>query len=591
VILGVAFLVIAARLWYLQVLRGEEFEKFSLDNRIRIQRVPAPRGRILDRNGRELVVNRPSFDIYLLPEDLREAGRIHGSLSQILQISIEDIKGKVAQAVKKSRFKPVLIAQDINRDQLALIEARRTLFPGLIIEVNNLREYPYGKLGASFLGYIGKVTEADLNSNPNVYSNDLLGKTGIEKAWENSLRGEDGFTQNVTDALGRNVDSKLFLEDLHNKNSIPGDDILLAVDIDLQKAAEEALGEQFGAIVAVNVNSGEVLALASNPSYDPVDFIKGIDHDTWNELINDKSFPLVNRATQGLYAPGSVFKMVAAAAALKEGVVTADTVHHCPGYYKLGTHTFRCWNRAGHGPVNLHQALVQSCDVYFYKVAEKLGINSLSKYMKDFGFGSRSGIGIEEQSGVAPSREWKQKRFKKPWYQGETIVSAIGQGYVNVTPLQVVMMTAAVANGGVLLKPTLVKKAVTYSGETSIEYSVNIRTQIPVDSEMLAHIQDALVGVVNDPGGTGWRARFSDFLVAGKTGTAQVVSLDTKGEGVQYKDHAWFTSYAPADKPQIAVTVLIEHGGQGGVVAAPIAKQIIRAYIKLLKEKNADDNA
>ncbi len=589
IILGVAFLVLVSRLWFLQVLKGDEFEIFSRDNRIRIERVPASRGRILDRFGRELVVNRPSFDIYVLPKDVEDFSSLSANLSGVLHEDTKKLEQKIIEASKKSRFKPVLVAQDINRDQLAYIEARRSSLPGLIIEVNNLRQYPHGMLGASFLGYIGKVNESELQDNPKLSSNGLVGKTGVEKTWEQSLRGEDGFIQKVTDALGREVTSNLFQKDLINKNSVPGNDVVMSIDMDLQKAAEDALGEEFGAIIAVDVRNGEVIALASKPSFDPADFVKGIDAKTWSALIKDKNFPLISRATQGLYAPGSVFKMVPSAAAMNEGLIDPDALVYCPGYYRVGSHVYKCWKKGGHGWMNMREAIVQSCDVYFYTLADKLGIDRISKYMNFFGFGSPTGIGIEERAGVAPSREWKLEKFKKPWYKGETIVSAIGQGYVSVTPLQVAMMTTAIANGGTLYTPKLVIKEVAFSGATKMN-NIPPKGTLPVRREVLAIIRDAMKGVVNDPGGTGHGARIENITVAGKTGTAQVVSLDSQSADKAHKDHAWFTSFTPAEEPEIAVTVLIEHGGKGGAVAAPIAKKIIETYFHLKKERKANDN-
>ena len=589
VILGIAFLGLVSRLWFLQVLKGDEFEAFSRDNRIRIERVPASRGRILDRYGRELVVNRPSFDVYVLPKDAGDVSALSVNLSRVLNEDPKKIEQKIKQATKKNRFKPVLLAQDINRDQLAYIEARRSSLPGLTIEVNNLRQYPHGVLGASFLGYIGKVSEAELLATPELSNNGLVGKTGVEKTWEGSLRGKDGFIQRVTDALGREVNSNLFLKDLVNRRSVPGNDVVMSVDIDLQKAAEDALGEEFGAIIAVNVRNGEVLALASKPTFDPAEFVKGIDSKAWSKLISDKDFPLVSRATQGLYAPGSVFKMVPSAAAMTEGVIDPDTLVHCPGYYRVGSHVYRCWKRGGHGWMNMREAIVQSCDVYFYRLADKLGIDRMSRYMNFFGFGSPTGIGIEERAGIAPSREWKLEKFKKPWYKGETIVSGIGQGYVSVTPLQIAMMTAAIANDGTLLTPKLVIKEVAFSGQTRLNI-LPPRGELPVGKDTLALIRDAMTGVVNGPGGTGHGARIENITVAGKTGTAQVVSLDSQSTDRAHKDHAWFTSFAPAEAPEIAVTVLIEHGGKGGAVAAPIAKKIIETYFHLKKERKANDN-
>lgn len=590
VILGLAFLVLGSRLWYLQVLKGEEFAKFSMENHIRVERIPAPRGRILDRYGKELVVNRTSFDIYVIPKNVKDIISLSISLSQILNIGADRIETDINSALKKKSFKPVLITKDINRDQLAYIEARMSSLPGVIIEINNLRQYPHGVLGASFLGYIGKVSVAELEKNSEINSNDLVGKTGVEKGWEDSLRGDHGYKQKVTDALGREVVSDLFLQDLRNKKSMPGNDVVLTIDIELQRAAEEALGEEAGAIVAVDVNTGQVLALASKPSFDPADFIKGIDSKTWSELVNDKSSPLLNRATQGLYAPGSVFKMVPSVAALNEGFVNEEDTVYCPGYYKSGSSTFRCWKRSGHGWVNLRSSIVKSCDVYFYKIAEMMGINNLSRYMQAFGYGADTDLGIEERKGVAPSREWKQKRFKKSWYKGETILSSIGQGYVSVTPLQVAMMTSAVANNGKLLKPALVKEIVSYDREKKFNHTPVVINNIPADQRMIDLVKDAMVGVVNDTAGTGRAAKIKDMTVAGKTGTAQVVSLDSQTTKKKHMDHAWFTSYAPAEVPEVAVTVLIEHGGKGGSVAAPIARKILEVYKKLKEEREANDN-
>lgn len=589
IILGIAFLGLVSRLWFLQVIKGDEYEAFSRNNRIRIERVPASRGRILDRFGREFVVNRPSFDVYVMPKDVRDYHLLGVNLSGVFREEPENIEHKIAQAAKKNRFKPVLVAQDINRDQLAYIEARRTSLSGIIIEVSNLRQYPHGKLGGSFLGYIGKVSEDELQANPDLSNNDLVGKTGVEKTWEESLRGEEGFDQKVTDALGREVNSSLFQKDLVNKASVPGHDVVLSIDMDLQQAAEDALGGEFGAVVVINVKNGEVLALASEPTINPADFVKGIDPKTWSELIKNKNFPLLNRATQGLYAPGSVFKIIPSAAALSEGIISPDTLLNCPGFHTLGSHVYKCWKKGGHGLVNLRSAIVHSCDVYFYQLGERLGIDLLSKYMKMFGLGSVTGIGIEERAGVAPSKEWKLERFNKPWYKGETTVTAIGQGYISVTPLQIAMMTTAIANDGTLLTPKLVIKEVAFNKDTIIN-DVPPKGHMPVSHEVLSLIRDAMTGVVNDPGGTGHGAKMENITVAGKTGTAQVISLDSQGDEKSHEDHAWFTSFAPAEDPEIVVTVLIEHGGHGGAVSAPIAKKIIETYYNLKKERKTNDN-
>ncbi len=339
-------------------------------------------------------------------------------------------------------------------------------------------------------------------------------------------------------------------------------------------------------MVAVDVRTGELLALVSHPTFNPEDFIDGMDSTEWNKLMLDSSSPLLNRATQGLYAPGSVFKIVTASAALNEGVIDAQTRFFCPGSHKIGNRTFRCWKKGGHGLLNLHQAIVQSCDVYFYRVAEKLGIDRLARYIQGFGFGLPTGIFLNERRGIAPSRQWKLNTLKKPWYLGETIVTSIGQGYLSVSPLQVALMTASIANGGIIFKPQIVKRVVAPDGEVLLDVTPEENARIPLSDEALMVIMKALKGVVNEPGGTGWASRMDNIEVAGKTGTAQVISLNSNSDKSSHKDHAWFTSYAPADNPEIAVTVIVEHGGGGGAVAAPIVRRILETYFRLKEEGN-----
>lgn len=584
IVLVQVFIIVAGRMWYVQIIRGDEFEKFSLNNRVRSVRIPAPRGRILDRRGRELVVNRPSFNVYVVPEDIKDRDSLAVVLSSALGMEHDVIETKITTGFQKNRRGPTLIAQDINRNQLAFLEARKSSLPGIVIEVDHLREYMHGKVGAPFLGYMGKITEYELKLHPDMHGDDLIGKSGMEKSWEGYLHGKDGLIQRVTDALGREVRSNLFQEDLEKKASVTGADVVLSIDLDIQNAAEEALGDRYGAVVAIDPRTGEVLALVSHPTFDPRDFIKGIDAKQWNELVKDPSFPLTNRATQGVYPPGSVFKIVTAAAALEEGVINTTTPFYCPGVYKFGKKTFRCWKEGGHGWMNLHQAIVGSCDVYFYNVAQRLGIDRFARYIKGFGFGTPTGVDLNEKVGTSPSREWKLKTIKKPWYDGETIVTGIGQGYVSVTPLQIAVMTSAVANGGTLLKPQIVKEIISSQGTTLFEYSPKENGRLPVDKRVMNIIKDALIGVVNEPNGTGKASKLDRMLVAGKTGTAQIIAQGPGGgkyARADQKDHAWFTSYAPAEDPEIAVTVLVEHGGKGGEVAAPIAKQILEAYLKL----------
>ncbi|MGQ0792490.1 MAG: penicillin-binding protein 2 [Deltaproteobacteria bacterium] len=586
VILSLAFIVLGGRLWYLQILEGSKFEEFSRENRFRFYRIPAPRGRILDRMGREIVSNRPSFDAYVIPDDVGNPESLAESVSNALGVDADALVVALRRGLKENRFKQILIAKDISRDQLAFLEARRISFPGLNIEVNHTRKYPYEKLGASFLGYVGKPTEEEIKQTPGIGGDDDIGKSGLEKTLDGYLRGQNGFSAKLTDAFGREVSDELFQYDLKRQPSVQGSDLVLSINLELQQAAEAALGQRAGAVVAVDTRSGEVLAMVSHPTYDPRDFVGKIDSKKWKELTEDKSYPMLNRATQASYAPGSVLKIAVAVAGLKEGVVKPSDSFYCPGAFFLGSKRFGCWKRAGHGSVNFHKGLVQSCDVYFYNLGLRLGVDKLSEGLSSFGFGRLTGIGIREKPGILPSREWKTKALKQPWYPGETVVMSIGQGYLTTTPLQIAMMTAAVANGGSLLQPELVKRVVSHEGKIIAEYEPKETGQVEIPPDALGPVRGALEGVVNEVGGTGRGSRLAEMKVAGKTGTAQVVSLEKQSKRVEHQDHAWFTSYAPAEAPEIAVTVLVENGGKGGAVAAPIAKQVLEAYLKLKKEGN-----
>ena len=596
IVLSSIFLILLGRLTYLQILKGDEFEKFSRENRIRLLTTPAPRGKIFDRNGNELVINRPSFDIAILPNEVENIEDLSTKLSKILSIDPDEIKNKINKSITHNLYTPIIVANDIDRNTLAIIEARKAYLKGVTVEINYLRDYPHGKLGSIIFGYLGKADKEDIKQFSLTDINYSVGKAGIEKIYENDLRGVNGIKYRVIDALGREVKSELFNEDIKNKSIKGGKNIYLTIDSNIQKVAEESLGDSPGSIVVIDVNTGEILSLASTPSYDPYIFVNGIDNHDWNLLTNNIYHPMLNRATQGTYAPGSTFKIVTALAALYENVIDLDTRVKCRGYYKVGKKRFRCWKHSGHGWVDLHRALAQSCDIFFYNTAEKLGIENLYKYMKLFGFGDKTGIEINETEGIAPNKKWKQDKFKKTWYIGETVVTSIGQGYLSATPLQVAIMTAAIANGGNILKPSIIKKINSndnVDNQNDEEFKTEIIRQLPFTEEQVKIIKDALVAVVNERYGTARRARVKNALVAGKTGTSQVVSLKSKSKSFFHRDHAWFTAYYPAEKPEIAVTVLAEHGGKGGQVAAPMAKKIISRYIELSKEseeqKSNDD--
>jgi penicillin-binding protein 2 len=409
---------------------------------------------------------------------------------------------------------------------------------------------------------------------------DEIGQYGLERRWEELLRGQSGGQQVEVDALGRRV------RVLHEVTDIPGDTVHLTLDLELQEAAYEALKGKEGTLVVLDVNSGAVLALASTPAFDPNIFARGIKNEEWSDLIKDRLRPLNNRAIQGQYPPGSTFKIIMAIAALEEGVVNPDAHIQDPGFFPFGNRSFRDWKKGGHGAVNLHKAIVESCDTYFYQLGPKLGVDRIAKWARAFGLGEKTGLALDdERSGVIPDTQWKRKRFRQPWFPGETVSVAIGQGYVTVTPLQLANMMAAVANGGKLYRPYLVTKVESVDGATVREYKPELVRKIELKAETLNRVHKALADVVNGTGGTGGAARSPLIQVAGKTGTAQVIEMKgayLKSEQLSYfnRDHAWFVSYAPVDKPQIAVAVLVEHGGHGGSAAAPLAKKVFEKFVE-----------
>ena len=580
-ILFLFFSVLSIRIWYLQILKGDEFEKFSRNNRIRNIRIAPPRGRILDRNGKGIVINRSSFDLYVVPSDIKDLDKLLRFLSPLLSIDKQELEKRIYSSYDNQKFNQVLIERDITRDQLAILESRRDSFPWVFVEVSKIREYPYGKLGANFLGYVGKTTRDDLKEYKDLTGFDLIGKSGLEKSYQNYLKGSPGYNQKVTDAFGREIRSSVYETDINLKESDPGSDLILTIDLDLQLEVEKILSEYTAAVVVMNVSSGEILSMVSSPSFDPSIFVKGVDSENWKKLTSDKSYPLMNRVTRGLYPPGSVYKIVTAAAALEEKVIDHNSRFYCPGHFKLGGKTFRCWKSSGHGWVDIHRAIVESCDVFFYEVSQKVGIDKIHKYSRLMGYGDLTGLDIAEKSGISPDKSWKKKRLNKPWYKGDTVNVSIGQGFLSVTPLQVAVMTSSIANGGYKVKPHFVKEVISSKGEQVYKYKEN-KKSIEVEDKYISIIRQAMIGVVNQDNGTAKGARLQNIEVAGKTGTAQVVALDSiKLKNKKYDHHAWFTSFAPANSPEIAVTVLVEHGGKGGAVASPIAKRVLESYFKL----------
>lgn len=584
VVIGAILLL--SRLWYLQILSGDDYRQKSENNRIRIRPVQAGRGMLLDRYGRIMVDNRPSFDVLMLREDVKDFKETLKHVGSIIDTDFRDIEKAVR---KEASFRPVPIKRDVDRDTLAVLLTNKLDFPGITVTVEPKRSYPYGNLASPLFGHIGEVTEKQLgNAEYSGYRlGSTIGKTGLELRYETYLKGIEGGQYVEVDASGRE------LSVLKEVEPHPGNNLVTTIDLELQKAAEEALKDKAGAVVAMDPHSGEVLALLSTPSVNPDIFASPLDPEEWTRLINDPLKPLQNRAIQGQYPPGSTYKTIVAAAALEEKVITPDTTIHCGGSYKFGNRVYRCWKAEGHGSISLHRAIVESCDVYFYQAGLKLGIDKIASYSRKFGLGRLTGVELsDEKAGIVPDMEWRKKRFGSPWIEGETLSCAIGQGFNLATPIQLLMAYTALANGGKFYQPHLVKAVVGPDGEVLKAFQPEVKNRLSLSPETVALLKDALQGVVNEPGGTAHAARVDNILVGGKTGTSQVIKMRAdmrvKGQDLpyEYRDHAWFVSFAPVEDPKIALVVFIEHSGfSGGHAAAPAAGHILKRFFELEKER------
>jgi penicillin-binding protein 2 len=583
----VSFLCLWMRIWYLQILKWQYLTGLSENNRVRMVTLPANRGIIKDRNGETLVSIRPAFNLYLTPEDTQDLDASLDKLAEKISLDRKKLKKNMARA---KSFKEVLIKGDISREEVAFVEENNMSLPGIHIKAEPLRNYVFNDLASHTLGYLGEISKARLEreKNPNYKQGDFVGKNGLENIYESLLRGQKGYKEVEVDVSGRE------LKTLRKLPPESGNNIVLTLDVRIQEELERLMvgtAEQSknGSAVVMKVQTGEIIAITSKPSFDPNKFAAGISPFNWNELVTDEWHPLQNRTIHGQYPPGSTYKIITALAGLGEGVIKPDTSIYCPGHFKLGRGRYRCWKKSGHGAVDLHDALVQSCDVYFYTIGHRLGIDTIAKYAKRFGLGSPTRLGLSrEKKGLIPTTQWKLLNKKEPWLLGETISASIGQGYNLVTPIQQAIMMAAVANGGVLLKPFLVKRIEGTEKQERKEYYPEIIGQIGVDPDHLEQVRRALRDVVNGKRGTGKKSRLKNIIVSGKTGTAQVVRMKSneeleKGEPIpiKYRDHAWFVAFAPYEKPEIAVAIIVEHGGHGGATAGPIAGKIFKKYFKL----------
>ncbi len=563
--------------WYLQIVKGDEFALLAENNRLRRIALPPTRGVVFDRRGEVLASTRPALNLVLVRDGLTDAEGQLKRLESLLGIPYDGLKGRLKAMRGRPTFEPLVIREDVQLADIAKVEARREWFPSVEVEQTALRDYPDGPAVAHALGYVGEVNEAQLAkiADGSLQQGDIVGKTGIEREYDDILRGRRGWKLQTVNSLGRPFGSSQ-----PGREPEDGRPLHLTIDKRLQRKLVESLADEVGSGIFMNPNTGEVLALASTPGYDPNVFTAPVSRTTWTALISDSRHPLNDRAISSFYAPGSTFKVLMSIVGLETGAITPQTTVFCPGSVLIYNRRFMCWKQGGHGTVDVHKALVHSCNVFYYLLGKKVGIDAISKYAEMFGLGELSGIDIPGESrGIPPSAAWKQRLQKEPWYPGDTISVSIGQGLLAVTPLQMVTMISAVANGGTLVRPHLARDAKSEA------------TKLRVSAASLALIRDALADVVEE--GTATRARLGPILVAGKTGTAQVfkrsVGVDADKQPKGERDHAWFIGYAPAENPEIAFAIVIEHGGHGGTTAAPVARKVLEVFFEdRLPRKDAD---
>ncbi len=574
ILVSVIFALVILRLFTLQVLEGARYRDLSEENRIRVEVLTAPRGEIRDRKGRMLADCVPSFTVTLDPFDkayTRDPARLDttlAALAPILGVDAETLRQKI-QKERKVSFLPIRLRRNVDKKSVAFVSEHRDQLPGVQVESEPLRRYPLGLMASHLLGYVGEISDKEL-VNPayaEYLSGDLIGRMGIERRYETVLRGKDGKRFVEVNAMGRKGD---FLGEKHPILPRRGTNLTLTIDLDVQRAAEEAFepGAR-GAVVALDPRTGEVLALASKPNYDPNEFSMGITQERWNQLSSGGNYPLFNRAIQAAYPPGSTIKPFTALAGLEAGAVLAGTYFgsSCTGEFRFGSRLFGCWKHEGHGGLAMHDAIVRSCDVYFYQLGLRIGLERLAAYMSKLGLSEKTGIDLpQERRGLFPDAGWYDRRFGAGrWSRGIILNLAIGQGEVTLTPIKLAQLAAFIANGGTLWRPHLIRSV----GSEPESPGDSLRQVVPVSERSLATIRSAMASVVNDPQGTGGQARLDSIAVAGKTGTAQNPHGD---------DHALFICFAPAEAPRIAVAVLVENAGHGSTAAAPIARKVLESF-------------
>lgn len=591
--LGVAQLALfgglAARLYYLQVLEADRYKLLSDENRISMRLLPPRRGRVLDRFGTELASNRRNYRVLIVAEQARNVDATLTALAELIQID-DTQRARVKREIERRRkFVPVVVAENLSWEDFARVNLHSPDLPGVQLDVGETRDYGMGPIFSHVVGYVGAVAENELGDDPLLELPGFrIGKSGIEKLFDEDLRGRAGHSQIEVNAYGRAI------RELDRTDGLTGDDVVLSIDAELQRFTAERLKDESAAAVVMDIHTGEVLTMVSNPGFDPNWFNVGITSAQWRQLNGDKYKPLTNKAVQGQYPPGSTFKMVVGLAALEAGAVTPDTRVFCPGHMELGNNTFHCWKKGGHGSMNLVQALEESCDVYFYEAARRIGVDKIADMAKRLGLGDVSGVHVTaERKGLIPTRAWKQGALGQSWAQGETLVVGIGQGYVLATPLQLALMTARLANGGHAVQPRLVRLDDTLGPSSETRPASQLYPSLNIKREHLDIVLEGMIRVTTPPRGTAHGARITQpqFAMAGKTGSSQVRRIskaerDTRVRKNEEKpweerDHALFVAYAPISAPRYCCAVIVEHGGSGSKAAAPIARDIMLEVQKL----------
>jgi penicillin-binding protein 2 len=590
ILFAIPMCVLGYRLYQLQIVQGAAYYQLANENFVREVELAPERGRIVDAQGRVLAENRPSYDVYASPQVLASRPEAFELALSVLNVS-EESGETLRQRILARGVRDIVLRRDISRDQVAQLETRNTELPGVYVVVSQRRHYPYDALAAHLLGYMNEVTARELDAWEDLgyHPGDYVGRSGLERAFEPILRGAPGLDRQVIDVSG-NVQNehvnRQLLGDYRHVDPVPGKNLVLTVDMELQAIMEEAAGDALsGGVVALDPRDGTILGMFSKPGFNPNAWSGRLSEQEKRQSDNNPFHPMLDKTVLSWF-PASTYKFITAIAGLEEGQITDETTIECPGYFDYGNRRFHCWNRYGHGELNLREAMAVSCDVFFYQVGLELGIDTLASYAYEFGFGERPGLGLNgESAGVVPTRAWHEENSPGGFQYGFTVNTSVGQGDTRTSPLQLALAYGAIANGGTLYYPRLVDRITTWDDSIVFEYPGRVRRELRVSDEHLADVVSGLRAVVHDEIGTAHATELPWMNVAGKTGTAQVRSLGTErlqdGEVIHWdRDHAWFVAFAPIEEPQFVVAVFLEHGGQGSTAAAPVAMRIVDRYFR-----------